>query len=65
VATSRTAADVASGTAPPFALTDGFQAAFIGGAGIAVVGVLVALLIVRRRDLGEPAPAAQPVLEGA
>jgi MFS family permease len=65
VATSRTAADVASGTAPPFALTDGFQAAFVGGAGIAVVGVLVALLIVRRRDLGEPSPAVQPALEGA
>jgi EmrB/QacA subfamily drug resistance transporter len=65
VATSRTAADAASGTAPPFALTDGFQAAFIGGAGIAVVGVLVALLIVRRRDLGEPSPAMQPALEGA
>jgi EmrB/QacA subfamily drug resistance transporter len=65
VATSRTAADVASGSAPPFALTDGFQAAFVGGAGIAVVGVLVALLIVRRRDLGEPSPAMQPALEGA
>jgi EmrB/QacA subfamily drug resistance transporter len=65
VATSRTAGDVASGSALPFALTDGFQAAFVGGAGIAVIGVLVALLIVRRRDLGVTAPAAQPVLEGA
>jgi EmrB/QacA subfamily drug resistance transporter len=65
VATSRTAGDVASGSALPFALTDGFQAAFVGGAGIAVIGVLVALLIVRRRDLGVTAPTAQPVLEGA
>jgi EmrB/QacA subfamily drug resistance transporter len=37
------------------ALTDGFQAAFIGGAGVALAGLLVALLLVRRRDLAPPA----------
>ena len=50
-------------------MTDGFQAAFIGGAGIALIGVLVALLVVRRRDIGTDAieaPAeAEPALEAA
>jgi hypothetical protein len=56
---------MASGSALPNALTDGFQAAFVGGAGIAVVGVLVAVLIVRRRDLGGSVATAQPALEAA
>jgi EmrB/QacA subfamily drug resistance transporter len=51
VATSTTAGDVADGSALPLALTDGFQAAFVGGAAAALAGVLVALVIVRRRDL--------------
>ncbi len=62
IATTRTSDEVASGTALPFALTDGFQAAFITGAAIALVGILVALFVVRREDLtpqeaadGEPA----------
>jgi EmrB/QacA subfamily drug resistance transporter len=62
VATSTTADEVARGTTLPFALTDGFQAAFVGGAAIAVVGILVALIVVRGRDLREPAPAGQPAL---
>jgi EmrB/QacA subfamily drug resistance transporter len=59
VATSTTADEVARGTTLPFALTDGFQAAFVGGAAIAVVGILVALIVVRGRDLREPAAAGQ------
>jgi EmrB/QacA subfamily drug resistance transporter len=51
IATTRTSDEVASGTAVPFALTDGFQAAFITGAAIALVGILVALFVVRREDL--------------
>jgi EmrB/QacA subfamily drug resistance transporter len=65
VATSTTADDVTGGTALPFALTDGFQAAFVGGAGVALAGVLVALLVVRRRDLAPQGVDAQPVLEPA
>jgi hypothetical protein len=64
VATSTTAERVTSGSALPYALTDGFQAAFVGGAGIAVVGIVVALVIVRRRDL-VAAPEAQPALGAA
>jgi EmrB/QacA subfamily drug resistance transporter len=56
VATSTTGS--AGGSA---ALTDGFQAAFVGGAAVALAGLLVALVIVRRRDLAPPAAvAAQP-----
>ncbi|MEY2535168.1 MAG: hypothetical protein QOF29_3078, partial [bacterium] len=65
VATSRTALDVAGGNALPYALTDGFQAAFVGGAAVALVGVIVALVVVRGRDIGEAAPNAQPALEAA
>jgi MFS family permease len=68
VATSTTSDGIASGTAVPVALTDGFQAAFIGAAAIALVGVLVALFVVRREDLvtvPEEAVEATPALEAA
>jgi predicted MFS family arabinose efflux permease len=54
--------ELASGTAVPVALTDGYQAAFWVGAGVAFVGLLVSIFLVRGRDLrpheaviGEPA----------
>jgi len=62
IATSTTSDAVSTGTAVNLALTDGFQAAFIVGAAVAFVGVLVALFVVDRRDLvqesseGELAP---------
>jgi EmrB/QacA subfamily drug resistance transporter len=65
VATSTTADGVAGGTAPASALTDGFQAAFVGGAGAALVGLLVALVIVRRRDLARPAIVPELALDAA
>ena len=55
IATSTTDDRISSGTAVPSALTDGFQVAFMGAAGIALVGILVALFVVRREDLGAPA----------
>jgi EmrB/QacA subfamily drug resistance transporter len=51
IATSTTNDSIASGTARATALTDGFQAAFIGATGVALAGILVALLVVRRSDL--------------
>jgi EmrB/QacA subfamily drug resistance transporter len=65
IATTTTEDAVAAGDAVPFALTDGFQAAFLVGAGLALVGILVGLFIVRREDLTPPAPAPQPALEAA
>jgi EmrB/QacA subfamily drug resistance transporter len=68
VATSWTSSAVSSGSAVPVALTDGFHAAFIGGTAVALVGVVVALFVVRRDDLVQPveaAPEAVPALEAA
>ena len=66
IAVSTTSDEVASGTQPPFALTDGFQAAFWAGAIIAFAGVLVSLFLVRGRDLRpQEALVAEPVFEAA
>jgi hypothetical protein len=56
VATSTTTDQIAAGSGQAVALTEGFQAAFVGGAAVAIVGVLVALFVVRGRDI-ETAPA--------
>jgi len=64
IATSTTNTEMASGSALPVALTDGFQSAFFGAAGVAIFGILVALFVVRRRDLAD-AIAAEPALEAA
>ena len=60
-ATSTTSDGIAAGKALPFALTDGFHTAFSIGAIAGLVGVLVALVVIRRRDLAAP----EPVLQGA
>jgi EmrB/QacA subfamily drug resistance transporter len=66
VATSTTTDELTSGTARAVAMTDGFQAAFIGGTGVALVGVLVALFLVRGRDLAPAgAGAAVPAPQAA
>ena len=62
VATSTTSDAVASGTAVPAALTEGFQNAFWVGAAITLVGVIVSLLLVRQRDFVQ-APALEPAPE--
>lgn len=64
LATSTTRDALASGTSQAFALTDGFEAAFWGAAIVAALGVLVALLLVRRSDL-EIEREAVPVLDAA
>jgi EmrB/QacA subfamily drug resistance transporter len=51
IATTTTSDSIASGTVQSVALTDGFQAAFIAGAAVAIVGILVAIFVVRREDL--------------
>jgi EmrB/QacA subfamily drug resistance transporter len=61
IATRTTHDSIVSGTAKGIALTDGFQAAFIGAAAVAIVGILIALLVVRRADLA----ASPDVLEEA
>ena len=67
IATSTTNNSIVSGTARATALTDGFQAAFIGAAAVALAGILVALLVVRRADLVTAPEAVEEaqVLEAA
>ena len=51
IATSRTHEVLSSGSASSLgALTDGFQAAFLAGAGLAALGLLATLLLIRTRD---------------
>jgi MFS family permease len=60
IATTTTDDAVAAGDAVPVALTDGFQAAFLVGAAIAFVGVLVSIFVVRGEDLAEHEPEVEP-----
>jgi EmrB/QacA subfamily drug resistance transporter len=67
IATTKTSDGVAAGTPLPKALTDGFEAAFIWGGIVAAIGIVVALVLVRREDLETPVEheAVEPVLEAA
>ncbi|MGZ8693949.1 MAG: MFS transporter [Gaiellaceae bacterium] len=63
VATSVTDNRVADGTAVSSAAVEGFQAAFIGAAALAAVGILITLFVLRREDLAESAEVVDaPVL---
>jgi len=60
VATHTTSAAFASGThAPKVALTDGFQDAFLVGAGMALLGAILAATLISSRDAREHAEAAR------
>jgi EmrB/QacA subfamily drug resistance transporter len=64
IAVSTTDDELASGTALPVALTDGFVNAFWAGAGIAFAGLLVSIFLVRGRDLRpQEMPVAEPAFE--
>jgi predicted MFS family arabinose efflux permease len=65
IATSTTSDEVATGTALPYALTDGFESAFIWGAVVAALGILVALVLVRRSDLEAVEEVPEPAFEAA
>jgi EmrB/QacA subfamily drug resistance transporter len=60
IATGHADTAVRSGTALPVALTEGFQLAFWGGFAVAVVGVVAAIVLVRRDEL-ETVPEAAAV----
>jgi EmrB/QacA subfamily drug resistance transporter len=66
IAVTTTDDALASGTAQPTALTDGFVNAFWAGAAIAFAGVLVSVFMVRGRDLQPQEQAGlEPALESA
>jgi hypothetical protein len=50
IAISRTEDVVADGSSQVSALNEGFQAAFLGGAGIAILGLVLTLVLIRGRD---------------
>lgn len=67
IATSTTEDSIGTGTIVPQALVDGFSAAFLVGAVFAALGLLAALVLVRRDELELEIPVVEPepVLEGA
>jgi MFS family permease len=65
VANSRTLGLLHHGTQPVVALTDGFQRAFLFGAGFAIVGVILTLVLISTRDSREQAAAARAELATA
>jgi EmrB/QacA subfamily drug resistance transporter len=68
IATTTTEDSVASGTAVPDALVEGFHAAFWIGALIAALGIVAAITLIRREELEQvpdEVPAELPALEAA
>jgi MFS family permease len=63
IATSRTSHALADGTAQPSALVHGFTGAFVVGAGIAAVGIIAALTLIRRDELEQAPEELEPVLD--
>jgi EmrB/QacA subfamily drug resistance transporter len=65
IATSTTGSDLAGGGGRAFALVDGFHAAFVVATAAALVGVAIAAVVLRGRDLTHSPVAAQPVFDAA
>jgi EmrB/QacA subfamily drug resistance transporter len=65
IATSTTSSELAGGTGRAFALVDGFHAAFVVGAAAALVGVVIAAVVLRGRDLTRAPVAARPAFDAA
>jgi len=63
IATSQTADAVAAGTALSPALVDGFTAAFVAGIVFAGLGVVAGLTLIRRGELEQAVPEAEPAFD--
>jgi MFS family permease len=64
IATSQTSDALTAGTELPLALVDGFTAAFIAGVVIAGLGIVAALVLIRREELEhEQAPEEEPAFD--
>jgi EmrB/QacA subfamily drug resistance transporter len=63
IATSRTDSKIASGVSLHSALVDGFTLAFLAGVGIAAVGIIAALTLIRRDELQQVPADVEPALE--
>ena len=60
IATTRTSHALADGTGLPSALVHGFTGAFAVGAGIAAIGILAALTLIRRDELAQAPNSSSP-----
>jgi EmrB/QacA subfamily drug resistance transporter len=65
LATSRTSDALGDGTGLPSALTDGFQAAFLGGAAIAALGFVLTLVLIKGSDSRAHVEIGKAEAEGA
>ena len=65
LATSRTSDALGDGTGLPSALTDGFQAAFLGGAAIALLGFVLTLVLIKSSDSRAHVEIGKAEAEGA
>ena len=65
IATSRSEDLVGSGTGLPEALTEGFQAAFLGGAAFAALGFVLTLVMIRNSDSRAHVELGKAAAEGA
>jgi EmrB/QacA subfamily drug resistance transporter len=63
IATSQTENALGTGSALPVALVDGFSAAFLAGVGIAGLGIVAALTLIRRDELEQVPEEAEPALD--
>jgi EmrB/QacA subfamily drug resistance transporter len=63
IATSQTENALGTGSALPVALVDGFTAAFLAGVGIAGLGIVAALTLIRRDELEQVPEEAEPALD--
>jgi EmrB/QacA subfamily drug resistance transporter len=63
IATSRTDDAVSTGTGLPSALVDGFTGAFVAGAIIAGIGIVAALMLIRRDELEQPQEVPEPAFD--
>src|SRR5437016_4056699 len=63
IATSRTSHALADGTALPSALVHGLTGAFVVRAGIAAVGIVAALTLIRRDEIEQAPEQLEPELE--
>ena len=59
LATSHTTSEIASGTAPLLAQTDGYQLALLSGSALCLVGALAAALMLPRRPVAPAVAIAE------
>ena len=65
IATSHTSSVLADGSGPKDALTEGFQAAFLGGAAIAALGFVLTLVLIKGSDSRAHVEIGKAEAEGA